>query len=63
MTLIPMQTTLINTIEDIQENSIIQRHYNYLSKLKLSVDDTNECLPNIYWIPKLHNSLQRLDSL
>ena len=59
----PNANNTYNAIEDIQENSIIQRHCNYLSKLKLSVDDTNKCLPNIYWIPKLHNSLQRLDSL
>jgi len=50
----PNANNTYNAIEGIQENSIIQRHCNYLSKLKLSVDDTNKCLPNIYWIPKLH---------
>ena len=44
-----------DAIDDIQEN-IIQGHCTYLSNLKLSVDDTNKCIPNIYWIPKLHKN-------
>ena len=46
-----------NTYEvhnNIQENDIIESHSKYLNRLKLKIDNSNQCIPNIYWVPKLH---------
>ena len=57
---IDSQTSTNSTYEylpNVNKKALIETHSNFLFKnFKLNVDNQNQCLPSIYWIPKLHKN-------
>ena len=43
--------------ETLKSSEIVKQHKNDLEKMfKIKVDNDNECIPHMYWLPKMHKS-------
>ena len=47
---------MINTIN---ANEITEKHTKFLNRYRMTENEENKCLTQIYWLPKLHKDLSK----